>query len=258
MNVPTPIQPWVICPTARATPRLRVICFPGAGAGVSTFRDWWDWPDPAIEVCCLQFPGRESRIHERPIACLPELVAAVAAKLNPWLGQPYVFLGHSLGGLIAFETARAIRSAGGVGPRHLFVAACGAPQIPWPYPKIHTWSDLEFLTEVNRRYHSIPRLVFDDPEVRQFVLPGLRADFTMVETYGYEEQPGLDCPISAFAGHDDSTLPTWMVEAWRQQTIRGFDTQTLQGDHFLLASVRRQLLPVLSEDFREQSCVALP
>ena len=176
MSAP-PLGPWIVSPRPNKQPRLRLICFPGAGAGAATFRDWWEWPDPNVEICCVQLPGREGRIRERAIKTFSELVPAVTNHLVPWLGQPYIFMGHSLGAWIAFEVARELRQMGAPGPRHLFVAAGQAPQIPWRHPPIHELSDHELLMAVNRRYHSIPRQVFDDPDLRELVLPALRADF---------------------------------------------------------------------------------
>jgi medium-chain acyl-[acyl-carrier-protein] hydrolase len=238
----TRVGPWVFSPCPRRQPRLRIICFPGAGAGGAAFRDWWDWPDTDIEICSVQLPGRESRIHEPPISTFPELTPVIAASLQPWIGQPYIFLGHSLGAWIAFEVARELRRLSRPGPRHLFVAAAAAPHLPWPHPPIRELSDHELLNAVDRRYHSIPLQVFEDRDLRALVAPGLRADFSLVETYQYRESPPLECPISVFGGDRDSTVSFAKLEAWRQQTCGNFRVQTLAGDHFVLGALRLRLL----------------
>ena len=35
------------------------------------------------------------------------------------------------------------------------------------------------------------------------LLPALRADFAVGEIYGYDEEPALSCPISAYVRRDD-------------------------------------------------------
>ena len=179
--------------------------------------------------------------------------------LIPWLGQPCIFLGHSLGARIAFEVVRELRRMEAPGPRHLFVAAGAAPQIPWPYPPLHDLSDYELLTAVNRRYHSIPRQVFDDLDLRALLVPGLRADFTLVETYKYKDEPALDCPISVYGGDRDSTLSVADYEAWRKQTCGRFRMQMIEGDHFLLGALRLRLLTdEIVRDFEESMVDPIP
>jgi medium-chain acyl-[acyl-carrier-protein] hydrolase len=239
---------WIARPAASAASRLRIFCFPYAGGGISAFREWWQWPEPDVEVCCLQLPGREGRIHEPPIRAISELVPMIVENLAPWLDQPYVLFGHSLGALIAFEVAHAIRSARLPLPRHLFVSASHAPQLPWPYPAVRHLGDREFLDEVHRRYNSVPQQVFDDPDLRDLVLPALRADFSLVETYRYTKQTALECPISAFGGQDDWTVPVESLTAWQHQTCKSFRVHMLPGNHLFLSSVRSKLTGLLSDE----------
>jgi len=225
-----------------------MFCFPYAGVGISAFRDWWNWPASDVEICCLQMPGRESRVREPAFKAVSELVPALVNALTPWLQQPYVFFGHSLGALIAFEVANAVRRAGIGPPRHLFVSASHAPQLPWPYPPVHHLDDLDFLNEVQMRYESVPRQVFQDPDLRSLVLPGLRGDFALVETYQYAKKPALDCPISAFGGDQDTTVPTESLAAWGHQTCSTFRMQMLPGKHLFLNALRPRLAQLLSDE----------
>ena len=225
-----------------------MFCFPYAGVGVSAFREWWAWPATDIEICCLQIPGRESRIREPPFKTVSALVPPLVAALTPWLERPYVFFGHSLGALIAFEAANAVRRAGLRMPKHLYVSASHAPQLPWPYPAVHDLDDMEFLSEVHTRYESVPQQVFQDPDLRSLILPGLRADFALVETYRYIPKPALDCPISAFGGDQDATVPADSLTAWRHQTKSTFRMQILPGKHFFLNAVRPRLTQLLADE----------
>jgi medium-chain acyl-[acyl-carrier-protein] hydrolase len=106
---------------------------------------------------------------------------------------------------------------------------------------------------VSHRYGSIPRQVFDVPELQQLILPKLRADFAMVETYRYSDDAPLDCAISAFAGDQDATLPLATIDAWRHQTLGRFRMERFAADHSILTAIRRQLLQSLSDELRERS-----
>ena len=52
----------------------------------------------------------------------------------------------------------------------------------------------------------------------QFLLPMLRADFAICETYAYMEDARLDCALSVFGGLQDSHVSDEDLAAWREQT----------------------------------------
>ena len=70
------------------------------------------------------------------------------------------------------------------------------------------------------------------------VLPCLRADFTVFETYQYVDGPRLDIPISAFGGTTDVYVKRDALAEWAAQTSQPFSLQMLPGDHFYLQNER--------------------
>src|SRR5262245_53203055 len=114
--------------------RMRLFCFPYAGAGAAVFRDWPRWFPPEIEICPVALRGRDSRWQEPPIDRMAVLVERLATELLPFLDMPYALVGHSMGGIVAFELARHLQWNRGQGPVHLIVSAARAPQIPDPEP----------------------------------------------------------------------------------------------------------------------------
>jgi medium-chain acyl-[acyl-carrier-protein] hydrolase len=170
---------------------------------------------------------------ERPFTRLSPLVEALAQALAPLLDRPFAFFGHSLGALVSFELARQIRRQYGVHPVRLFVSAGRAPQIPHRVPPIHTLPDKEFLVEL-RRLNGTPSELLDHEELMDIMLPLLRADFALYETYVYLTEPPLSCPISAFGGLQDHRVSKSDLEAWRAQTSGSFSLRMFPGDHFFL------------------------
>jgi medium-chain acyl-[acyl-carrier-protein] hydrolase len=241
---------WVIRSRSNSQTRLRLFCFPYAGAGPSIFRTWSNSLPEGVEVCRIQLPGRENRFRELPFAQLPPLVEALARVLKPYLSMPYAFFGHSVGALVAFELARQVRRQYGVGPAHLFVSGRGAPQIPDPDPPIHQLPDAEFMEELGRRYDGIPEAVRQNAELMEVLRPILRADVTLSETYRYTDEPVLACPISCFgAARDPST--TWEeLDAWRAQTSGAFKLRIFPGNHFFINTARNDLLRAVVEDLQ--------
>jgi len=227
--------------------RLRLFCFPSAGAGALIFRTWSDRLPADVDVCPVQLPGRGARLMERPFTRLSPLVEALAQGLAPLLDMPFAFFGHSLGTLVSFELARRIRKQYGVHPVRLFVSAGHAPQIPYRAPSINTLPDKEFLAEL-RRLNGTPSELLDHEELMEIMLPILRADFALYETYVYSIEPPLNCPISAFGGLQDRRVSDSDLEAWRAQTSVSFSLQMFPGDHFFLK--QPLLLRALSDELQ--------
>ena len=87
----------------------RLMCFPYAGAGASVFADWTRYFPAWMELLALTLPGREARFADEPVESVAAASEDVGRRLTPLLDRPFTFLGHSLGGLVAFETARWLR-----------------------------------------------------------------------------------------------------------------------------------------------------
>ena len=196
----------------------------------------------------MQLPGRENRFAERPYGSMSDLIPSLVEALETRLDLPYAFYGHSLGATIAFEAARALRRRGRPQPVHLFAAASPAPQVPWPYPRMGLLGESQFLAEVQRRYGGIPRPVIEDAQLRALLVPTLRADMNLLETYTYEAEHPLECRITVLGGDADRIVTREILEPWREQTLNGCTLHLLEGDHFFLQSERARLLALISEE----------
>jgi medium-chain acyl-[acyl-carrier-protein] hydrolase len=249
MTTATALDSWIAYRMPSPQARLRLFCFPYAGGGASIFRAWPEGLPADVEVCPVQLPGRGTRLMEPPFTRLPPLIQALAQALLPLLDKPFAFFGHSLGALVSFELARQLRRQHAVQPVCLFISADRAPQIPNRDPPIHSLPEGEFLVEL-RRLNGTPREVFEDEELMQIMLPLLRADFAVYETYGYSTEPPLNCPISAFGGLQDLRVSRGDLEAWRDQTSVAFSLRMFPGDHFFLNTTQPSLLAALSEELR--------
>jgi medium-chain acyl-[acyl-carrier-protein] hydrolase len=247
MITATAIDSWIAFRKPNPQARLRLFCFPYAGAGASIFRTWSDGLAADVEVCPVQIPGRGTRIMETPFTQLAPLVEALAQAIDPLLDKPFAFFGHSLGALVGFELARQLRRQSGVRPVRLFVSADRAPQLSQRDRPIHVLPGGEFLREL-RRLNGIPGKVLDEAELMQIMFPVLRADFAVYETYAYATEPPLDCPISAFGGLQDQRVSRGDLEAWRDQTNASFSLRMFPGDHFFWNTIQPLLLQVLSQE----------
>jgi medium-chain acyl-[acyl-carrier-protein] hydrolase len=249
MTVASVLDSWITRHKPNPQARIRLFCFPYAGAGIAIFRAWPDALPADVEVCPVQFPGRGTRLTEPPFTRLAPLIQALAEALFPLFDKQFAFFGHSLGALVSFELARQLRRQYGVQPVRLFISADRAPQIPNRDPPVYDLPEGEFLAEL-RRLKGTPRELLQDEEVMQIMLPLLRADFAVYETYEYATEPPLNCPISVFGGLQDQRVTRGDLDAWRDQTSVCFSLRMFPGDHFFLNTTQPALLRVLSQELR--------
>jgi medium-chain acyl-[acyl-carrier-protein] hydrolase len=243
----TKTNPWLVCPRPNPQASLRLFCFPYSGAGASIFYTWPDVLPAAIEVCPIELPGHGTRLAEPPLTRLSPLVQAVAPALLPHLDGPFAFFGHSMGTLVSFELARHLRRQHGPSPAHLFVSGHNAPQIPDREPPIHALPEPEFVEKL-RHLNGMPEEIMGNAELMQLLLPILRADFAICETYVYEADGPIDCPISVFGGLQDDYLTREGLDAWREHTTASFSLRMFPGDHFFLNTERPLLLQAIARD----------
>ena len=227
-------RPWIV--TCRRGDGLRLICFPYAGGGPSLFRGWPLELSQQVEVCAVQLPGREARMKEPPIGDLRRLVVELADAIEPSLDRPFALFGHSVGGLVAFEFARELRRRDGVEPVHLFVSGCPAPELS-DDDRLSELPDGEFLERM-RRFNGTPREILEHAEMMELVLPTLRADFSLRDTYRHRAESPLGCAISAFGGMADRAVGVDKLNPWSAHTAGGFQLWLFQGDHFFVRTAQ--------------------
>jgi medium-chain acyl-[acyl-carrier-protein] hydrolase len=160
---------------------MRLYAFAHAGGTASTYAQWSRLLTPEIEVVGIELPGHGTRLMEQPLSCVSEMVQEVVQALqrsvegeNPASPRPFALYGHSLGAIVAFETARLVAPDPRFALSHLFVGAARAPHLPRPTQAITHLSEDEFLVAVQQRYGGIPSAVLDEPELLEMILPARR------------------------------------------------------------------------------------
>lgn len=250
MQTSSPNQRWLAYREPNPRARLRLFCFPYAGGGASVYRGWAASLPGDLEVCPVQLPGRESRLRDQPYTHLEPLVQALADVLPPYLDLPFVFFGHSLGSLVAFELARELRRRGAALPLHLFASGRRAPHLPPREEPIHDLPEPEFIEKL-RELNGTPEEVLQHAELMRLLVPILRADFAVNETYVFVPEEPLDCGISAFGGLGDEEVTREDLAAWREHSRGRFRLRMLPGDHFFLHGGRDLVTEALARDLAE-------
>ena len=240
---------WATCPVPDPQAGCRMFCLPYAGAGASIYRAWPAALRGEAEVWPVHLPGRERRLSDPPADTVQALATQTARGSAGDLDRPFVLFGHSMGALLAFEVARALRRAALPQPLALLVSGYGGPHLPDTRPPIHALPDDAF-KEAVAALDGTPADVIANDELMALLLPLLRADFRLVETYRTRPEPPLDLPIHIYAGCRDRDTPQDALEAWGDCTRAGTTITLFEGGHFYLRDAAPALLDQLRGDLR--------
>lgn len=230
--------------------RFALVCVPFAGSGASFYRPWRKLESDRCRVVPLQLPGREERFGEDPFTDVTEAARALAPELIQQAEEdPVALYGHSLGAVLAFELARELDRLGGIEVLHLFPS--GSPG-PWTRRsrKATGLDDEAFLARVSE-FADYQHEAFEDPDLRDLLLPLLRADVAMHESYIPSDAPELRIPVTALRGAADALVSADEVAQWEQATKGPFSTAELPGGHMYLAEEPRLTLETIEHRIEE-------
>jgi medium-chain acyl-[acyl-carrier-protein] hydrolase len=255
MSMKSMATTWFTCPKPNPKANLRLFCFPYAGGSAAIFHGWSERLAANVEVYSAQLPGRGPRLREAPLTSLTSLIDQMMDEFRKYLDRPFALFGHSMGALISFELARQLRKESTGEPIHLFASGRRAPHLPDPEPPSHNLPEAEFLAELHR-LNGTPKQVLENPELMQLMMPVLRADFAVCETYAHVHQPPLSCPLTVFGGLQDEDVGREYLEPWAELVSGPFSLRMLPGDHFFIHSSEQLLLRVLYRELHMLAAAA--
>jgi medium-chain acyl-[acyl-carrier-protein] hydrolase len=232
----------------REQAKLRLFCFPYAGAPAAAFRDWAEKLNPAIELWAAEYPGHGTRRFETPFNRIPLLAEALLNDLRGELTGPFAFFGHSMGALVAFEILRQLAAQSGPEPACFFISACRPPWDRKPRALIHELPDPEFMRAI-RVLGGTPEEFLANPELAQLFLPVLRADFEAVQTYSPGTDIRLGCPFFLYGGLDDAEVSRESLGRWDAVASGPSPIRMFPGQHFFFHTAAESVMQTLARDF---------
>lgn len=267
-SVKTSGNGWLMIPKPRPSARVRLFCFPFAGAGAATFRSWGDALDPSIEVVAVEPPGRASRIQEPPLHTMEAFLEGLVPAMLSYLDKPCAFFGHCLGGLTLFEPARTLLNHHQIHLAHIFVSGARPPhrvQLEGafeeyllqnllqhdkfdPFLPIYHQPD-EVFAEVIRHFHIDATDEFlENPELRHLLLPTIRAEFAMTFRYHFTPEPPWAVPLTYFIGLNDPYVTREDALGWSQDTKVAFQIYMREGTHFTIVDDKAFILELINRE----------
>lgn len=238
--------PWFWRPRPAEDPAVVLACFPCMGGDANHFRSWGSALPPDVDVWAARLPGRGARRREPAITDLDELASAFVASLRSSLPPARVALfGHSMGGLLAFEVARALAEAGRE-PEWLFVAASSAPTTV-RYSNLPGRGGDDALLSDLRRLGGTPDEILDDPALLELFLPPLRADAQALKSYRFRPGDALRCGVTALAARDDPIIDADQLARWADVTVGPFRYHRLPGGHHIIRDAEAAVLATIAD-----------
>ncbi|MEC3956659.1 alpha/beta fold hydrolase [Nocardia sp. CDC153] len=216
-------------------PSTVLVCFPPGGGSVTAYRTLAQRFGSGTAVFGIQYPGRQDRLGDALVPELTELADRIAADLLAWPKDvPLAIFGHSMGAMVAYETARRVEAGGRV-VSHLFVSGRPAPDFEEP-GRLHEGPDEGLIAQLELLSNDPEsvRILRDEPSLAELVLPALRNDYRAVETYRHRPGEPLRTPITALVSKSDPTTTAEQAERWRAYTAADFELATFDGGHFYL------------------------
>ncbi len=235
----TAADPWyyVFGPDpARA--RLTLICLPCAGGSAAMYAPWAPLLPADLSIAAVRLPGREARLAEPAFDHMDPFVAAFLPTLRRLAQRPYALVGHSMGALMSYALVKAIQSDGTIPlPDAVVLSAHRPPHLDLGRKAIYQDSDADFLDAVTRM-GGLPEEVLAHRELLDLVLPTMRADFQLCETYPRGEQipphPAVQVPVTVIGAQDDHTATPESLRRWADLCPHLRDVHIFPGDHFYL------------------------
>ena len=227
---------------------VELVCFHHAGGGSASFhplRRALAAVGAKVALTTVKLPGRESRRDEPRYVDADACVRALADELDGLLSRPHVLLGHSMGALLAYSLAQQRISRGLYAPEAVIVASYRASHLPGPLHDLHLVDDNELAAEL-ARYGGLPAEILSRLEWLELLMPTVRDDLRICQSYRPSGEPPLPCPLHIFGGHNDPLAPADTMAAWSSYSAQPQPVRLFAGGHFLFRQPDPQLVTAVA------------
>lgn len=237
-------EPWIKIHKAEKS-KFRIVCFPYSGANGHIFKKWPEKLAPDFEVITFELPGHGTKIKEEPYDSATDVAQRLASEIEVLSDKPLVFVGHSGGAILAFETCRVLFEKG-IRVHRLFTLASRAPHVDLKEEPRYFLPTEQFLARVNE-YGGLSDEFLKNTDLLDIMVPVMRADEKLAETYKYEgRRDHFDFPITVYGGDQDRIDHNDLKE-WSEINNIDFEFELFPGGHFFLKDCEDDVLVSIIE-----------
>jgi surfactin synthase thioesterase subunit len=230
----------LLTPKPRISPKLRLLCLPYAGGSAATYMPWIESFCEEIELVLFQPAGRSYRLSAPPHDDMTSLVDELFDHASYITHAPYVVFGHSLGSRVAYELVCRFQSSGLSLPRYFIASGSRAPHLPNKRASICNLPHKAFIGELEK-LSGTPKEILTNPELLELLLPALRADFRIAETY-QAEPVTIKTPILVLHGKYDNDIEHNQAAAWSELSQAESTIENIPGNHFFINHHRSMVI----------------
>lgn len=211
---------------------VQMLALPYAGGSASVFSDWAENLKPRIDLIPVEYAGHSSRFCEPFFTSIEEAADDISESIIKHQKGDYVIFGHSMGCLVALETAFVLMRKNAVLPRAIIVSSTRPPHLLYKDKPLQDLSKKDLLNEIVSLGQFDPE-VLECEELCELIADVLYADVQMFSKYKRSPETGkIDIPMLAVTGETDDEAPANDMMEWQRYTSGDFKFKAFPGGHF--------------------------
>lgn len=201
---------------------------------------------PETWLVAAEYAGRGARHGDVFSSTVQDIADEVHLELLALQPKEIILVGHSFGGLVAYEVARRLTASDSRWVRHLAVVGRQAPGHRPDGPPLHELSRAELL-EFLKSQAGTPATLLECAELIDAFLPSLRSDLKCCDEYRDLGGSALTCSLTCHVGVSEH-IELEDVRPWGSLTRGRFRVRRHPGGHFAIHEDPGQLMAAVMAD----------
>ena len=221
---------------------IQMFALPYAGGSASIYNDWVSKLKPSINVCPIEYAGHGSRFCEDFYLSIEDAADDISEMIKSQQEEDYVIYGHSMGCLVALETAFVLSRKNAVMPKAIIVAATRPPHLMHKDRPLGNLSKDELMKAIAALGQFEPE-IFEYEELYELISDIMYADVQMFTKYKrrYDTEK-IDIPLIVLTGDGDDEAPAEDMKEWQYYTSGSFSFNEFKGNHFFAFNDNEEFL----------------
>ena len=235
----------------KANVPLQMVMFPFGGGSGYSYMELIKEVEAHAEILVINPPGRLlDRV--KPLESIEDMVNLYVKELRPLLKPNCLFFGHSIGGIVSYETLKALQKEFEI--KKMVISNINPPHRAKDNVDLHSDMDKEALIQKSIDLGGMPQLFKNEPELLEMFIGGLRADLKALEAYQpepIENIKKMKVKTVILYSSGDYIVDSVHLREW-EHYLDCTEFVEFPGDHFYLFenSNRKRLAQILSKHLR--------